>query len=229
MARPERVSARAGRTVKGGVAVARARARGDEAALVEGLRAGDEEAFVTLVNRYHGMLLRLALAYVPSRAVAEEVLQETWQAVIENIDRFEGRSSLKTWIFRILANRARTRGERERRTVPFSSLDAEGAEESAVDPARFTANGTWAVPPRRWDPQTPEKLVLRAETRETIEKAIETLPPMQRAVVTLRDVAGWSAEEVCNVLELSETNQRVLLHRARSRLRAALERCLDGR
>ncbi len=201
----------------------------DDAALVVRLRNGDEAAFTALVARHHGALLRLALAFVPSRAVAEEVVQETWMAVLESIARFEGRSSLKTWIFRILTNRARTRGVREGRSVPFSSLQDEGGAEEAVDPARFTTAETWAAPPRRWDADTPEELLSRSETRALIEKAIEDLPAMQRAVVSLRDVAGWGSDEVCNVLELSETNQRVLLHRARSKLRAALERCLERR
>jgi len=204
-------------------------AAGDDAALVARLRAGDEAAFTALVTRHHGALVKLALAFVPSRAVAEEVVQETWMAILESIARFEGRSSLKTWIFRILTNRARTRGAREGRSVPFSSLQDEGRAEEAVDPARFTPAGMWANPPRRWDADTPEELLSRAETRALIEQAIETLPSMQRAVVTLRDVAGWGSDEVCKVLELSETNQRVLLHRARSKLRAALERCVEHR
>jgi RNA polymerase sigma-70 factor (ECF subfamily) len=204
-------------------------AAGDDAALVARLRNGDEAAFTALVARHHGALLRLARAFVPSRAVAEEVVQETWMAVLESIARFEGRSSLKTWIFRILTNRARTRGAREARSVPFSSLPDEGRAEEAVDPARFTPAGMWAAPPRRWDADTPEDLLSRAETRALIEQAIETLSPMQRAVVTLRDVAGCTSQEVCNVLELGETNQRVLLHRARSKLRAALEQSLGGR
>jgi RNA polymerase sigma-70 factor (ECF subfamily) len=194
-----------------------------EAALVPRLRDGDEAAFTTLVSRYHTSLVRLALAFVSSRAVAEEVVQETWIAVLEGIGRFEERSSLRTWIYRIVTNRARTRGVRESRTVPFSSLAGDGDPEPAVDPARFTPAGSWAAPPRRWDEETPEVLLSRAETRTLIDRAIEGLPPMQRAVVTLRDVSGCSAEEVCNILDVSETNQRVLLHRARSELRAALE------
>lgn len=196
---------------------------GEESTLVRRLRDGDEAAFTALVSRYHTSLLRLALAFVSNRAVAEEIVQETWMAVLEGIRRFEERSSLKTWIFRIVSNRAQTRGAREGRTVPFSSLAGDGDAEPAVDPARFTRAGTWAAPPERWDENTPEVLVSRAETRALIEHAIETLPPMQRAVVTLRDISGCSSEEVCNVLDLTETNQRVLLHRARSKLRTALE------
>jgi RNA polymerase sigma-70 factor (ECF subfamily) len=190
----------------------------DEMQLVEALRAGDERVFEELVRMYQGTLLRVAQMYVSSRSVAEEVVQETWLAVLNGIDRFEGRSSLKTWIFRILANRAKTRGQREGRTIPFSSL---GDSEPAVQPDRF-AGGHWAAFPDAW----PEERLLGEETAHVIERAIEGLPPTQRAVITLRDVQGWSAEEVRNALELSETNQRVLLHRARSKVRRSLEEYL---
>ena len=192
----------------------------EEMRLVEALRAGDERVFEQLVRMYQGTLLRVAQMYVSSRAVAEEVVQETWLAVLNGIDRFEGRSSLKTWIFRILANRAKTRGEREGRTIPFSAL-GEGDSEPAVEPDRFD-RGHWASFPAEW----PEARLLGDETLRVIESAIESLPPTQRTVITLRDVQGWSAEEVRNVLELSETNQRVLLHRARSNVRRALEEYL---
>jgi RNA polymerase sigma-70 factor (ECF subfamily) len=190
----------------------------EEMRLVEALRAGDERVFEQLVRMYQGTLLRVAQMYVSSRSVAEEVVQETWLAVLNGIDRFEGRSSLKTWIFRILANRAKTRAQREGRTVPFSAL---GDSEPAVEPDRFD-RGHWAAFPADW----PEARLLGDETLHVIEGAIESLPPTQRAVITLRDVQGWSAEEVRNVLELSETNQRVLLHRARSKVRGALEEYL---
>ncbi len=183
---------------------------------------------MTLVERYNASLLRVALLYVPSRAVAEEVVQETWLAVLQGIGRFEERSSLKTWIFRILTNRAKTRAERERRTIPFSALSNPGVvPEAALEPERFRAPddprlpGHWASPPAAWS--TPEARLESRETRERLRAAIEELPPGQRAVLSLRDVEGWSSEEVCNALGLTETNQRVLLHRARSRVRKALE------
>jgi RNA polymerase sigma-70 factor (ECF subfamily) len=187
----------------------------DELQLVEALRAGDEQVFEQLIRMYQGTLLRVAQMYVSSRSVAEEVVQETWLAVLNGIDRFEGRSSLKTWIFRILANRAKTRAQREGRTIPFSAL---GDPEAAVEPDRFD-QGQWATLPAEW----PEERLLAEETFRVIEGAIERLPPAQRAVITLRDVQGWSAEDVRNALELSETNQRVILHRARSKVRGALE------
>jgi RNA polymerase sigma-70 factor, ECF subfamily len=183
-----------------------------------------------LVDEYGPMLLRVARMYVPSTAVAEEVVQETWIGVLNGIDRFEGRSSLKTWIFRILANIAKTRGERERRSVPFSSAARAAAGEPSVDPDRFLPAGderarAWAIGPIPWP--GPEESLLSGETREVILDAIEKLPPGQREVITLRDVDGWTSEEVRNALELSETNQRVLLHRARSKVRGAIERHLN--
>lgn len=202
----------------------------DDRRLVEALRSGDEAAFASLLTRYHASLLRLAMAFVPSRAVAEEVVQETWLGVLQGIGGFEGRSSLKTWIFQILTNRAKSRGAREYRSVPFSPLENPplSLEEPAVASAWFTSDGHWVNHPQRWDEDTPEKLLLSKEARMYIEKAIEALPPNQRKVITFRDVEGLSSEEVCNILELSETNQRVLLHRARSSVRRALERYLDG-
>jgi len=185
-----------------------------EEQLVAALRAGDEEAFRELVREYQPSLVRVARIYVSTQAAAEEVAAETWLAVLNGIDRFEGRSSLRTWIFRILTNIAKTRAVREGRTLPFSSLQPE----PAVDPDRFV-DGAWAVVPDVW----PEDALLAAETRERITEAIEALPPTQRAVISLRDVEGWSSEEVRNALGLSETNQRVLLHRARSKVRTALE------
>jgi len=201
----------------------------EDAQVVDALRAGDEDAFREFTRMHHASLLRVAQIYVPTRAVAEEVVQETWLAVLEGIDRFEGRSSLKTWIFRILANRAKTRAERERRTIPFSALQPDRVPEPALDPERFRDSedgrwpGHWSTPPQPW----PEDKLLAAETREKLAQAIETLPASQRAVISLRDLEGWSADEVCNALELSETNQRVLLHRARSKVRNALEEYLQ--
>jgi RNA polymerase sigma-70 factor (ECF subfamily) len=195
-----------------------------DAKLVERLRAGDEAAFMELIRELNPSLLRVARMFVPTSALAEDVVQETWLAVLNGIDRFEGRSSLKTWIFRILTNTAKTRGERERRSVPFATLDLEeGGFEPAVERSRFTGTGHWAVLPRAW----PEDRLLANETRSMIERAIERLPPSQRTVITLRDVEGWTADEVRNALELSETNQRVLLHRARAKVRSALEQYLS--
>lgn len=205
-------------------------ATSDELHLVEALRAGDEAAFASLLDQYHASLVRLACIYVSSRAVAEEVAQETWLGVLQGLDRFEGRSSLKTWIFRILTNRAKTRGQREARSIPFSdwtSPDTE-ADEPAVDPSRFRPPddpnwpGHWAVSPASWD-DIPEQHFLSQETKAHILAAIDTLPPSQREVITLRDIEGWSSGEVCAVLAISEANQRVLLHRARSKVRQALE------
>lgn len=199
-----------------------------EALLLRSLRAGDESAFVELLDRFGPSMLRVAQLYVPSRAVAEEVVQEAWLGVLAGLDRFEERSSLKTWIFRILTNRAKTRGEREGRTVPFSALAGDDDDdEPAVDADRFHHAGRWpghwAAPPRA----VPEERLLAAEARERVESAIAALPPNQRAVITLRDVEGFGAEEACSVLGISETNQRVLLHRARSKVRAALEEYLE--
>src|SRR5262245_3599266 len=202
----------------------------DEMALVEALRRGDESAFVALVDRYQGPMLRLAMAYVPSRAVAEEVVQETWLGVLQGIGRFEGRSSLKTWIFRILTNRAKTRGEREGRSVPFSSLATADAEESGptVEPGQFHPSdhpqwaNIWVSYPKNWG-ELPEDRLLSREIGARIQAAIDALPLTQREVITLRDVEGWSSEEVCNILAITETNQRVLLHRARAKVRRAVD------
>jgi RNA polymerase sigma-70 factor, ECF subfamily len=201
----------------------------DDRRLVAALRAGDETAFAELVDSYGPALLRLALAHVPSRAVAEEVVQETWLAVLRGIDRFEGRSSLRTWITSILLNTARKRGERERRTLPISFLRRrreDGRSEPAVDPDRFQGRrgerpGWWAVPPDRWE--EPDERLSRAEAHAVLLDAISRLPARQREVITLRDLSGWSPAEACNALGVSETNQRVLLHRARAKVRAALE------
>jgi RNA polymerase sigma-70 factor (ECF subfamily) len=177
-------------------------------------------------------MLGVARIYVSSRAVAEEVIQETWVGVLRGIDRFEGRSSLKTWIFRILTNTAKTRAEREGRTIPFSALEPNRVPEPAVAPERFLADGDprwpghWAVAPASWA-GLPEDRLLRKETRELVAGAIEALPASQRAVISLRDIEGWESAEVCNVLDVTETNQRVLLHRARSRVRRELESYLE--
>jgi RNA polymerase sigma-70 factor (ECF subfamily) len=196
----------------------------EDARLIDGLRAGDEEAFAALMRMYGAAMLRVAQMYVSSRAVAEEVVQEAWIGVLRGIDRFEGRSSLKTWLFRIVANTAKTRGMREARSVPFSSL---GDDEGSVSPERFLGDidrfpGHWAVPPASWA-GIPETRLLATETMDVIRRAIDRLPASQRAVLTLRDIEGLSADEVCNALDLTETNGRVLLHRARAKVRAALE------
>jgi len=205
-------------------------ANSDDAALVTALRAGDEAAFATLIDRYYATMLRVARMYVATREAAEDVVSETLLGVIQGIDRFEGRSSLKTWLFRILVNRAKTRGEREARSRPFSSLAGElDADEPAVDPDRFRTDGrwagSWATPPSAH--RLPEDEVLAAEAGEQLMAAIDALPPAQRAVIVLRDVEGFSGPEVSRLLEISDANQRVLLHRARSRVRAALERYLE--
>jgi RNA polymerase sigma-70 factor (ECF subfamily) len=201
-------------------------AAGDDDALVARLRNGDEAAFREIVDRYGMALLGVARMYVKDRAAAEEVVQETWLAVLQGIDRFEGRSSLKTWIFRILANRAKTRGQRESRTLPFSAVAAadEAASEPSVEPERFFGTDSetpfaWAAPPVGW----PEGQVESREALEIIRMAIDSLPDAQREVIRLRDIAGWTAEEVAEALEITDGNQRVLLHRARSVVRSALE------
>ncbi|MFB3108594.1 MAG: RNA polymerase sigma factor [Candidatus Binatia bacterium] len=206
----------------------------DDLEQIEALRNGDERAFASLVDRYYGSLLRLAMAYVPSRAVAEEVVQETWVGVLEGLSRFEGRSSLKTWIFRILTNRAKTRGQRERRYEPMGlgGDSGDNPDGPAVDPDRFLKSGYfvdhWVSQPNAWEDETPEQLLLSKETRAQIEKAIEALPPTQRQVITLRDIEEVSSQEVCNILDIAETNQRVLLHRARSKVRRTLEPYMEG-
>jgi len=198
--------------------------------LVQRLRDGDESAFVEIIDRYGAMMLRVAQMYVRDRATAEEVVSETWEAILKGIDRFEERSSLKTWIFRILTNRAKTRGQRDGRMVPFSALAGADIDldEPAVDADRFLGPdsptpGAWATPPVGW----PEEQLLEKETLDVIEMAIDQLPEAQRQVILLRDVDGWTPMEVSDVLEITDGNQRVLLHRARSKVRAALEQYLD--
>jgi RNA polymerase sigma-70 factor, ECF subfamily len=201
--------------------------------LVAALRDGDERAFIDLVERYGASMLRVARTYVSSRAVAEEVVQDAWLGVLRGIDRFEGRSTLKTWIFRILTNTAKTRAQREGRSIPFSSVvdPAADPEEPAVDPDRFLGDGSrwpghWASAPRRWD-DLPEGRLLSRELAGRVARVIDSLPPAQREVIRLRDIEGWSSEEVCSLLEISEANQRVLLHRARSKVRREVEGYVD--
>jgi RNA polymerase sigma-70 factor (ECF subfamily) len=201
----------------------------DDAELLSALKQRDERAFVALVERYQRPLLRLALVYCRSLAIAEEIVQDTWLGMIQGIDRFEGRASLKTWLFQILVNRARTRAEREGRNVSFSSFaeEAEAPGEPAVPPERFRPiddkwPNNWALPPHSWG-ESADAGLLAGETMDLVKRAIAQLPSAQQQVITLRDIEGWPAEDVCNVLMISETNQRVLLHRARSRVRGALE------
>ena len=199
-----------------------------DAALLARLRAGDEDAFRALVTEHGPFLMRLVMMHVPSRAIAEEVVQDTWLAALNGLDRFEGRSMLRTWLASIALNKARTRGTREGRILPFALLRRRYEEGGgpALDPDRFQGRrgerpGWWASPPVAWE--DPEQQLEANETRDVMLRAIRDLPPRQREVITLRDISGWDAEEVRNALDLSETNQRVLLHRARSKVRAALE------
>ena len=200
----------------------------NELELVQALCNRNESAFSSLVDQYHTRLLRLARAYVPSEAVAEEVVQETWVGVLEGIHRFEGRSSLKTWLFQILTNRAKTRGKREKRYVSFSETTPGSDQEDdlALEPERFHTSGHltghWALPPNTWDEHTPERLLLSKEGMAQMEQAIHTLPANQRQVMILRDIEGIDSEEICNLLHITQTNQRVLLHRGRSKVRWAL-------
>jgi RNA polymerase sigma-70 factor (ECF subfamily) len=202
--------------------------------LVERLRNGDEAAFMWLIDRYHAAMLRMAMVYVPTRAVAEDVVQEAWLGILRGLERFEGRSSLRTWMVRILTNCAKTRAQREGRSIPFSSLSPldVDVDEPAVDPHRFRGPdqewpGGWVSFPAPWN-DIPENRLLAQETRACIQMAIEALPPNQRTVITLHDIEGWTSEEVCHFIGISEANQRVLLHRARARVRRALEQYFSG-
>ncbi len=203
----------------------------DDSQMILALRSGDESAFAQMVEQHYAAMLRLATIYVLDSRIAEEVIQETWIAVLRGLDRFEGRSSLKTWIFSILVNRAKTLTKREDRYVQFTEYDDLETDEPSVPLDRFSPtdqhSGHWVSLPRRWD-EIPEERLLSQETRDMIRRAMDALPPNQREVMTLRDIEGWSSEEVCNVLMISETNQRVLLHRARSRVRQALEIYLNS-
>lgn len=202
------------------------RASDTDIALIERLRAGDETAFMMLVEQHQAAMLRVARMYVSSRAVAEDVVQEAWVGIVKGLSRFEGRSSLRTWMYRIVANIAKTRGRAEGRSVPFSSLASDDAD-TGVDPTWFQDSteqfpGGWRSPPADWS-GVPEDRLLGSETMRRIGEAIGSLPAMQAEVIRLRDVLGWSAEEVRDALDLSEVNQRVLLHRARSRVRRDLD------
>jgi RNA polymerase sigma-70 factor (ECF subfamily) len=213
--------------------MARPEASTEDLFLLEQLRSGNEAAFVSLVERYYSAMLRLAMGYVTAWTVAEEVVQEAWIGILEGLNRFEGRSSLKTWMFRILTNCAITRAQREGRSIPFSSLPPHDTDlsEPAVDPERFLPadsqwSGHWISFPSRWQ-EMPEERMLSQEMRIYLEKAIEALPPNQRQIIILRDIEGWTAEETCGFLGISEGNQRVLLHRARSKVRGVLEKYFE--
>lgn len=202
----------------------------DDETFLRRLKEGDEAAFTELVRALHVRLLRFAGTFVANPATAEEVVQEAWLAVLNGLHGFEGRSSLKSWIYAIVANRARSRAVRNGRTILFSDLaGAADDDEAVVDPSRFNAAGYWDQPPRPWDDFTPERLAASAQIRRHLEQALEELPPAQRAVVVLRDVEGCSSQEACDVLGISETNQRVLLHRGRARLRCLLEPVMELR
>ena len=204
-----------------------AAASAEDARILDALRAGDEKAFLALVQSLNGPMLRVASLYVSSRGVAEEVVQEAWVGVLSGLPRFEGRSSLRRWIFGILTNCAKSRGVREARSTPFSDIGPQDDEdEPAVDPSRFLPPdhprwpGHWSAPPTAWA----DEQVLNKESLAVVEVAIAQLPMNQREVITLRDVLGWNSAEVCESLGLSEGNQRVLLHRARSKVRGVLEK-----
>jgi RNA polymerase sigma-70 factor (ECF subfamily) len=208
-------------------------ASAEDLSLIAQLRNGNEDAFAALIDRYAPAMLRLSMVYVRAGAVAEEVVQETWLAVLEHLDRFEGRSSLKTWMFRILTNRAKTGARREGRSISFSTLEVSDTDhvECAVDPERFRPcdqqwTDGWVSFPTNWQ-EMPEERMLSLETYACILRAIEALPPRQREIITLRDIEGWKAEETCSLLGISEVNQRVLLHRARSKVRGVLEQYFE--
>ncbi len=213
--------------VRSGVA-----ASGDEESLIIRLRKGDERAFDELVDRHHGALIRMAIGYVANREVAEEVVQDTWIAVIKGLDRFEARSSLRTWIFGIAIHKAKDRGIRDKRQVAFAAFESsEDASGEGIDPSRFQQSGEWAghwaFPPQHWDEQTPEKLLADQQAVTAMNTAIEALPATLKAVLILRDVEGVEAKEVCSILNITETNLYVRLHRARERVRAAVEQALS--
>lgn len=202
--------------------------------LIARLRRGDEGAFAELINNHHSALIRMAIGYVADREVAEEVVQDTWMAVIEGLGRFEGRSSLRTWIFGILIHKAKDRGVREKRHTTFSDFESlDDDNEDAVDPARFYQSGEWAghwaFPPQPWDDQTPEKLLASRQAVEAMSRAIEQLPSTLKNVLILRDLEGVEAKEVCMLLKITETNLYVRLHRARERVRQVVEAYLEGK
>ncbi len=205
----------------------------EERSLIVRLRKGDEDAFDELVNKHHGALIRMALGHVADREAAAEVVQDTWMAVIEGLPRFEGRSSLRTWICGILIHKAKDRGVREKRHMTFADFESKDDEhDEAVDPSRFHQNGEWtghwAFPPQPWDEQTPEKLLASRQAVTAMQQAIDSLPPTLKEVLILRDIEGIEAKETCELLQITETNLYVRLHRARERVRRAVEAHLEG-
>jgi RNA polymerase sigma-70 factor (ECF subfamily) len=204
-----------------------------EAAFLARLRCGDEGAFDELVTQHHSALIRMAMGYVADREVAEEVVQDAWMAVIDGLGRFEGRSSLRTWIFGIMIHKAKDRGVREKQHMTFSSFESfDDENEEAIDPSRFHESGEWAghwaFPPQPWDEQTPEKLLASQQAVNAMNRAIEALPSTLKDVLILRDVEGVEAKEACEILKITETNLYVRLHRARERVRQAVETYLEG-
>ncbi len=212
-------------SVSGNPAWPRERLDEGEEDLLDALRRGDESAFSALVDRHHASMIRVARLHVASDAAAEEVAQEAWLGVLRGLGQFQGRCTLKAWIFAIVSNCAKSRGARDKRTVPLSSLAGEDDGGPSVDPHRFQDDshprwpGHWSQPPEAWN----EDNLVSRETLQAIASAMETLPPTQRAVMTMRDVEGLESDETCQILGISEANQRVLLHRARSKVRRALE------
>ena len=204
-----------------------------EGTLIARLRPGDEGAFDELVRQQHGALIRMAMGYVANREVAEEVVQETWMVVIESLSRFEGRSSLRTWIFGILIHKAKDRGVREKRHTTFSDFESYDDNEEAVDPSRFQQSGEWAghwaFPPQPWDDRTPEKLLMSKQTVACMQRAIDALPVILKEVLILHDGDGVKTKDVCKRLNISENNLYVRLHRARERMRVAVETALGGK
>lgn len=205
----------------------------DEQKLLTRLRQRDEQAFDELVTKHHGALIRMAMGHVGDREVAEEVVQDTWMAVIDGLNRFEGRSSLRTWIFGIMIHKAKDRGVREKRHTTFSDFDTfDDDHDESVDPSRFHQSGEWAghwaFPPQPWDDQTPEKLLASQQAVDAMNRAIEALPATLKDVLILRDMEGVEAKEVCDILKITETNLYVRLHRARERVRQAVETYLEG-
>ena len=205
----------------------------EEQLLIDRLRNGDEGAFDELVSAHHGALVRMALGHVADRELAEEVVQDTWMAVIQGLSRFEGRSSLRTWIFGILIHKAKDRGVREKRHTTFSDFESHDDDhDEAIDPSRFHQSGEWAghwsVPPQPWDEQTPEALLASRQAVAAMQQAIEALPPTLKDVLILRDIEGIEAKKACELLKITETNLYVRLHRARERVRRSVEVYLEG-
>jgi RNA polymerase sigma-70 factor (ECF subfamily) len=216
-----------------GTSVTKTAVTDDERVLLERLRQGEEAAFDSLVTKHHGALVRMARSFVADRDVAEEVVQDTWMTVIQTLDRFEGRSSLRSWMFGIVIHKAKDRGVREKRHTTFSALaPMDGESEDTVDPARFQRSGEWAghwaFPPRSWDDQTPEKLLASKQAIAAMQRAIDELPPTLKTVLILRDVEGVDSADACDMLKITETNLYVRLHRARERVRQAVETYLAG-